>query len=490
MADSMPSAVYKINSVKKRLKNNSLFIVFAFLFLSKADAKIVLPNMFANNMVMQQQSKAAIWGNGLASSIIKLNTSWDKKNYQIKSDKNGNWKIEINTPKAGGPFNITIKDTGTLVIENVMIGEVWFCSGQSNMEMPVRGFKNQPVLNSNEILADADNFSLRLFETKKNGSKTPLVNIDGQWKLSNSESASSFSAVAYMYGSLLQKKLKVPVGIIVSSVGGTRIQSWMDYQTLMSMPDSLNYLKDFNKIDTAKDKNKCATALYNAMIAPFVGYGIKGFLWYQGESNRHEPKVYQKLFPAMVQSWRKAWNQKDSLPFYYVQIAPYESKDSTKSVKGLREAQMKALKEIPNSAMAVTMDIGEENRIHPAHKKEVSERLLYCALVNTYGYKGLAFSGPLYKAMEIKNNKISIAFDFANNGLTTFGNDFINFEISGQDKVFYPAKAKIEDDKTISVWSEQVQNPIAVRYAYKEYAKGELYNIEGLPASSFRTDDW
>lgn len=476
--------------MKNELKYILFIVVFAFLSLTKAEAKIVLPNIFANNMVLQQQTKAAIWGNGLASSIIRLKTSWDKKNYQIKSDKNGYWKIEVSTPKPGGPFNITIKDTGTVILDNVMIGEVWFCSGQSNMEMPVRGFKNQPVLNSNEILADAENFNLRLFETKKNGSKTPLTNIDGQWKVSNTESANSFSAVAYMYGSMLQKKLKVPVGIIVSSVGGTRIQSWMDYQTLMSMPDSSIYLKDFNKIDTAKDKNKCATALYNAMIAPFVGYRIKGFIWYQGESNRHEPKVYQKLFPAMVQSWRKAWNQNNSLPFYYVQIAPYESKDSTKSVKGLREAQLKALKEIPNSAMVVTMDLGEETHIHFSHKKEVSERLLYCALANSYGYKGLAFSGPLYKSMEIKNNKIAIAFDFADNGLTSFGNDFINFEISGQDKVFYPAKAKIEDDKTISVWSEQVQSPVAVRYAYKEYAKGELYNTEGLPASSFRTDDW
>jgi sialate O-acetylesterase len=419
-----------------------------------------------------------------------LYTSWDQKYYQCKSDKNGAWKIYIQTLKAGGPFHLTIRDTGQLNIENVMIGEVWFCSGQSNMEMPMRGFKNQPIINSNEILADADNFNLRLFETKKNASNTPLTNIEGQWNVSNSESASGFSAVAFMYGLMLQKKLNVPVGIIVSSVGGTRIQSWMDYQTLMSMPDSLNYLKDFNKIDTAKDKKKYATALYNAMIAPFVGYGIKGFLWYQGESNRHEPKLYQKLFPAMVQSWRKVWGQNNNLPFYYVQIAPYDSKDSTKSVKGLREAQMNALKEIPNSAMAVTMDIGEETHIHFSHKKEVSQRLLYCALANNYGYKGLAFSGPLYKSMEIKNNKISIAFDFADIGLTAFGNELVNFEISGQDKVFYPAKAKIEDDKTITVWSEQVQNPVAVRYAYKEYAKGDLYNTQGLPASSFRTDDW
>lgn len=476
--------------MKSKLKNIILIIVCACSFLDQAEAKIVLPNLFANNMVLQQQSTAAIWGNGLPSSIIRLTTSWDKRNYQCKSDKNGAWKIFVQTPKAGGPFKIKIKDTGILIIDNIMIGEVWFCSGQSNMEMPIRGFKNQPVLHSNEVLADANNFNLRLFETKKNASKTPLKNIEGQWNISNSESANGFSAVALMYGLMLQKKLNVPVGIIVSAVGGTRIQSWMDYSTLMSMPDSLIYIKDVNKIDTAKEKQKCATSLYNAMIAPFAGYGIRGFLWYQGESNRHEPKVYQKLFPAMVQAWRKAWGQNSTLPFYYVQIAPYDSRDTTKSVKGLREAQLNALKEIPNSAMVVTMDIGEEKIIHPPHKKEVSERLLYCALANVYGYKGLAFSGPLYKSMEIRKDKISLSFDFADIGLTSFGNELVNFEISGQDKVFYPAKAKIEDDKTISVWSEQVQNPVAVRYAYKEYAKGDLYNTQGLPASSFRTDDW
>ena len=457
----------------------------------EASAKIVLPNMFANNMVLQQKSEVAIWGKGKPSSMIHISCSWFKK-FEIATitDKNGAWKTFIKTPAAGGPFSIIVYADDTVKIENVLVGEVWFCSGQSNMEMPMKGFKNQPVSKSNEVLAEAGNFKLRLFETKRNANKTPQSDVIGEWKVSDSSSASEFSAVAFMYGWMLQKKLKVPVGIIVSSVGGTRIQSWMDYQTLMMLPDSAKFLKDYNKMDTATEKHKCATALYNAMIAPFVGYGIKGFLWYQGESNRHEPKAYETLFPAMVSSWRKAWNLKESLPFYYVQIAPFESKDSTRSGKRLREAQLKSLKTISNSAMAVTMDIGSDSLIHPPDKKEVSQRLLNCALANVYGFKNIAYSGPVYKSMKVTNGKIQLYFDFSDKGLTSYGKEFVNFEIANSSQKFHPAKAKIVSGKTIVVWNEEVVDPVAVRYAYKEYSKGELYNKEGLPASSFRTDNW
>lgn len=474
----------------RKLLLNIILLIHLFLFTNKATAKIVLPNVFGNNMVLQQKSDVAFWGQSESSALVKVKTSWDQKNYKTHADKMGNWKLLLKTPKAGGPYQIEITDSSSVILSNVMIGEVWFCSGQSNMEMPMKGFKNQPVANSSEMLAEAGNFNLRLFETKRKASKSPQYEIGGEWKVSDSTSANDFSAVAYIYGSMIQKKLKVPVGIIVSSVGGTRIQSWMDYQNLMSMPDSIKYLNDYNKIDTATEKHKCATALYNGMIAPFVGFGIKGFLWYQGESNRHEPKVYESLFPAMVSSWRKAWNLKSVLPFYYVQIAPFESKDSSKSVKGLREAQLKSLKVIPNAAMAVTMDIGDETHIHPPFKKEVAERLVYCALANTYGFKEVYFSGPVYKSMSISKDKIELSFDYADKGLTTFGKELINFEIADSTEKFYPANAQIKSEHIIEVWSDQVSKPIAVRYAYKEYAKGELYNGAGLPASSFRTDNW
>jgi sialate O-acetylesterase len=482
---------------KNKLKKISLHIVL-FLLLSQlnAFAKITLPAMFGDNMVLQQNSSVAIWGKGNPSSLIYISCPWftggTKQHpiieYVSITDKNGNWRTSIKTPKAGGPYTITIYDKDTLKLNNVLIGEVWFCSGQSNMEMPMRGFKNQPVLNSNEILLNADNSQLRLFETKRNATILPVDTITGEWKISNAESASEFSAVAYMYGKMLQEKLKVPVGIIVSSWGGTKIQSWMDAESLKDFPKDIN--EYITKADTAKERHKIPTTLFNGMIAPFVGYGIKGFLWYQGETNRYDPAGYLKLFPKMVSSWRTLWQSKDSLPFYYVQIAPYGNKDTTKSVKGIREAQMKAMSLIPNSGMVSTMDIGNEIFIHSPYKKEVSERLLFWALAKTYGYKGISYCGPIYKSMTINKNIATIKFDFAENGLSSFGSEIVNFEMAGDDKIFYPASAKIQTDGTLDVWCDKVTNPVAVRYGWKDYVKGELFNTAGLPASSFRTDDW
>ena len=445
-----------------------------------------MPSFFSDNMVLQQQSSISIWGIASKKTWIKIVTSWNKKEYTTQSDDNGQWKSTILTDKAGGPYQISISDGEEYAISNVMLGEVWFCSGQSNMEMPMRGFKNQPVLHSNEMLLDADDNNLRLFQSEKNASVTPQNDVKGNWKISDAENAKEFSAVAFMYGLMLQKKLNVPVGIIVSCWGGTKIQSWMSKSSLVNAGYDVN----FQSIDTAYEKHKQPTTLFNAMIAPFVGYGIKGYLWYQGESNRHEPSVYAKLFPEMVADWRKAWNAAHSLPFYYVQIAPYGGKDSTRSNRAIREVQLKSMKTIPNCGMVVTMDIGDETYIHFPDKKTVSDRLLYLALAKTYGYKGISYSGPLYKSMRTVNDKINISFDYAENGLSSFGKELINFQIAGNDRVFYPAKASIEEDKTINVWSNDVKNPVAVRYAYKEYAKGDLYNTAGLPASSFRTDDW
>lgn len=445
-----------------------------------------MPSFFADNMVLQQHTSVAIWGSASQKSIIKIQTSWNKKVYTIQSDENGQWNSTMITDKAGGPYQIIISDGEECKISNVLLGEVWFCSGQSNMEMPMQGFKNQPVLHSNEMLMEADNNNLRLFQSERNASAFPEKNIKGNWKISDAENAKEFSAVAFMYGLMLQKKLNVPVGIIVSSWGGTKIQSWMSKSALNKSSYDFNFLL----VDTASEKHKQPTALYNAMIAPFAGFGIKGFIWYQGESNRHEPSVYARLFPEMVADWRTSWNASDSLHFYYVQIAPYGGKDSTRSNRAIREVQLNSMKKIPNCGMVVTMDIGDEYYIHFPDKKTVSERLLYWALAKSYGYKGISFCGPLYKSMRAVNGKINISFDFAENGLTSFGKEFVNFEIAGNDKIFYPAKASIEDDKTINIWSNDVKNPIAVRYAYKEYAKGDLYNTAGLPASSFRTDDW
>jgi sialate O-acetylesterase len=468
-------------------KKSFILLVFILCFVKYTKATIILPSVFSSNMVLQQKTNVAIWGLSEYNETVTVFTSWNNVTIKTKADQKGNWKCYISTPSAGGPYTITIKDKDAITLTNVLIGEVWFCSGQSNMEMPMKGFKNQPVLSSNEMLLEADNSNLRLFDSKRAASTTPLTNCGGDWKESNIESAKNFSAVAYMYGMMLQKKLKVPVGIIVSSWGGTKIQSWMSKSALQDFPE----VEISNRVDTASDKQKYPTTLYNGMIAPFVGYGIKGFIWYQGESNRHEPKIHQRLLTSMVKSWRVEWNdKKDSLPFYYVQIAPYGNKDTTRSVRGIREAQMQAMNSIPNCGMASTMDIGEDVFIHPPYKKEVSQRLLYWALAKTYGFKGIAFSGPIYKSMKIDKTKINISFDYAEYGLSFFGKESQNFEIAGEDKQFYTASVKIKEDGTIDVWSEKIPLPVAVRYAYKDFVKGDLYNTFGLPASSFRTDNW
>ena len=460
-----------------------LFILISILFFtSTLFGKIGLPALFSNNMVLQQQSNVKVWGSAQKSVVVKLITSWDGKTYQTVSDNSGNWTLKVITPVAGGPYEISIDDGEKTVLSNILIGEVWVCSGQSNMEMPLRG-NSSPILNANEIILHADNPSLRLFDVKRATSLSPLDDCKGEWNESTSESARDFSAMAYQFGEILQKKLNVPVGLILSSIGGTMIESWM----------SSNSLAEFNQVeipaslDDVKSPHKEPTTLFNGMIAPLIHFPIQGAIWCQGESNRHEPELYSKLFPAMVADWRDQWGLGD-FPFYYVQIAPYYSADTTRSGVLIREAQLNAMDVIPNSGMASAIDVGMEDDIHYMDKTIPAQRLAYWALAKTYGVKGIGYQGPVYKSMEIDGNKITLNFDYARY-LTSFKKPLELFEIAGDDKAFYPAEATIDRGQVI-VHSDKVQHPIAVRYAFKEWVKGELYNNDGLPASSFRTDNW
>lgn len=449
-----------------------------------AIAGIKLPALIADNMVLQQKSQPALWGWASAHSTITISTSWNKKTYTIITDSKGEWRTPIATPVAGGPYSITISgDKDKKILTNVLIGEVWFCSGQSNMEMALRG-NSSPILNANEIILNADNPALHLFTVKTATSLTPLKDVKGNWAESTSETARNFSAIAYQFGEMLQKKLHVPVGLIVSSVGGTMIEAWMSKSSLAA----------FNEVkvpeafaDTIKQPWKQPTALFNGMIAPVMQYGIKGMIWYQGESNRQEPQLYGKLFPVMVADWRKQWNQ-GQFPFYFVQIAPFGSTDKTRSGPLLREAQLKAMDLIPNSGMASTMDVGMEKNIHYTNKTIPAHRLGYWALGKTYGIKGIGYNAPVLKEMIINGNKAVLSFNNAPY-LTSLEKPLTLFEVAGSDKVFYPAKATIKTN-TVTVVSDKVSNPVAVRYAFKEFCVGELYNNDGIPASSFRTDTW
>ncbi|WP_207535165.1 sialate O-acetylesterase [Desertivirga arenae] len=470
----------------------TVYFLIAFLGLSVARADVKPGSLFTDNMVLQQKAIVPIWGWTDAGKKVKVSTSWNGKNYSSTADASGKWLVKVETPVAGGPYDITISDGKALKLNNVLIGEVWILGGQSNMEMPMKGFKGQPVLNSNDAILHSRNNKIRVYTvprssiTEKQTNSKPSV-----WKVAEPESVSNFSATGYYFGRLLNEMLDVPVGLINVNYSGSSIEAWMSPENLNQFPE----IKIPVKGDTIKAVSRTPTTLYNGMLYPITGYGIKGGIYYQGESNYERPDRYEEMFPALVKEWRQLWGQGD-FPFYYVQIAPYNYEQLPPFNKGgkfnsayLRDAQRKALAKIPNSGMAVVLDIGEENNIHPANKEAGGKRLALLALANTYGLKGFGSASPMYKSLTIKGNEATISFDNVPNGLTSFGKELSTFEIAGANKVFYPAKAKI-NGSSVTLTSVNVKEPVAVRYAFKDFVVGDLFNTEGLPASSFRTDDW
>ena len=462
----------------------SVFLLLLLVATNQGFGRVVLPSVFSDHMVLQQKDTVLIWSRADINKTVSITGSWNGKTYKVKTNGEGQWKTRIATPAAGGPYTISFDDGEKLVLKNILIGEVWLCSGQSNMEMPVKGFGNQPILNSNDILFDADKAQIRLIRYDRGQSRTPQY--DGKstsWEISSAQTAREFSAVGFQYAQMLQRKLKVPIGMIMSTWGGTKIEAWMNARSLEGFPE----IKIPDIADTAKIGKNDPTVLFNAMINPFLGYGIRGVIWYQGEQNRGNPKIYDQLMMAMVKEWRHLW-EKD-LPFYFVQIAPFRYKDTLGPANLLREAQLKASRQIPNSGMVVTMDVGAENFIHPPDKTTISKRLAWLAMAKTYGMTGIACESPVYKSMEVEKDMVKISFDHADNGFSSFGKTLSGFEIAGNDKIFYPATARISG-KLVIVKSEQVKNPVAVRYAFSDWVEGTLFNTEGLPASPFRTDNW
>ncbi|MBN2862654.1 MAG: sialate O-acetylesterase [Bacteroidales bacterium] len=448
-------------------------------------ADVTLPSIFGDNMVLQQQSEAAIWGKARAGSTVRVTTSWDRRSYSARTDIDGSWKVKVQTPAAGGPFTIRISENNTITLQNVLIGEVWICSGQSNMEMPMKGYRNQPVTGSNELIASSGNNNIRLFTVAKATSLTPLENFTGNWKTCEPENVGEFSATAYYFGLMLNEVLGVPVGLINTSWGGTRIEPWISETGL----SRYEWVKLPDKTEQGMGNMMTPTALFNAMVNPMVGYGIRGAIWYQGESNRNEYEQYEKLLPGMVENWRSLWGAGE-FPFYYVQIAPYDyTPQGGANSAYLREAQLKASTAIPNIGMACIMDTGEKDCIHPANKEAAGNRLALLALARTYGMKGFACEGPVFKEMKVEGNLARLTFDNAPNGLTSFGKELKCFEVAGSNRRFLPAQAIITNTG-ITVFSPLVNTPAAVRYAFKDFVIGDLFNTEGLPASSFRTDTW
>ena len=472
----------------------ALFVLCFLFAVTSLSAKIVLPSFFGDNMVLQQKTDAAIWGWAKPNSTVQLTTSWNKKKYSVTADAAGKWNTKIATPDAGGPYDITISDGEVLVLKNVLIGEVWLVSGQSNMEMPMKGFRDQPIIGSNDAVFNSANNQIRLYTMPRWVKTIPQDSARySTWKLAEPEAVSNFSAVAYHFGKILQDKLKIPIGLINISYSGSSAEAWMS-------PDAL---KEFPELvipaiaDSGKANNRTPTTLYNGMMKPFIGYNIKGCLWYQGESNNGRAEQYEKLFPAMVKQWRTEFGIGD-FAFYFAQIAPYNYRNLAAATAPielknnsafLRDAQRKAVNAIPNSGLVVLMDNGEEWNIHPADKATVGKRFSYMALAATYGMKGFAYQSPALDSFLVNGSVATLKFKNAPNGLTSFGKTLTQFEIAGADKIFRPATANIRNG-TIVVSSPLVSAPAAVRYAFKDFIIGELFSTEGYPVSSFRTDDW
>ncbi len=458
-----------------------------------ASAKIKMAPIFADNMVIQQQSDAAIWGYATPKSTVEISASWGGSTASAKADKDGRWNTTIATPEAGGPYTITVSDGEPLTIENVLVGEVWLCSGQSNMKMTMSSTR-LPVEGSIDYILGAKKCTpIRVCDITNATANELQEQCKLKWLEHTPTGVANSSATAYFFASYLNRVLDVPVGVIVAAWGGTTIQAWMDEPTLKKYDKevSLAHLKGGAN---SLPKHKRGAVLFNAMIAPIVGYNIKGMLWYQGESNALEAELYSRLLPDYIAMMRSRWGMAE-MPFYAVQVAPFDYTtiwDSPEYTGALiREAQVKAMAQIPNSALIPLLDLGVEDNIHPAMKREVGERFAYHALVNQYGLPVVEPCAPKYKSHTIEGNRVTVAFDTGKSHLATMTTGIVGFEVAAANRVFYPATyAVTTNNNEVILSSECVEKPVAVRYAFKDYVKTTLCNREGIPVEQFRTDDW
>ncbi|MCC6461265.1 MAG: discoidin domain-containing protein [Saprospiraceae bacterium] len=455
---------------------------FPLLFLAvQVLADIRLPTIFGSHMVLQQQSELQFWGWAAPNEEVRVLCSWlPGQSFDARADRATlKWVVSIPVPAADLlPHTITIKGGWfDLVLENILFGEVWLCSGQSNMEW-------QPAwgnLTISEAQYEAANDpGLRLFSVQRSSLPTPQDNCVGHWAPSTRASMRQFSATAYFFGRMLRDRLGVPVGLINTSWGGTAVESWIPEPSLSSLAAQLN------RDDHPVWNYGRAGSLYNGMIAPLKTLKIKGFLWYQGETNTYNPEAYAGLLALLVAEWRKDFGA--AAPFYNVQIAPFQY-GAPKIGALVRDQQRQAQQKIANSGLVVVSDIGNIHDIHPQNTVDVGYRLAAWALSNTYGQQGLPVSGPLYRAHQVGNDRVRVFFDYADTGLRALGGPLRDFELAGADQQFYPAEARIEGQEVV-VWTPQVPRPVALRFAMENTSEPNLVNGQGLPASCFRTDNW
>lgn len=489
--------------MKKFLFTATLAVVFCAGL--HAQQSIILPDLLQGEIVLQQQTDARIWGKAAPGAQITVSTSWNGRDYRVKAGADSLWSVKVGTPEASyTPYDIKIASgREQVVLRDVLIGDVWICGGQSNMAMPVKGMFNCAVDAAAEtILHSAKNKGLRYVTVEQHQAteSDPGYFTKGTWHRSGPATAGDFSATGYFFGQALLDALDYPIGLISCNWSGSFVEDWMDHALVEKYPNQELFGAEFTK---------APTKMYYGMLEPVSRYTVKGMIWYQGESNVGSPDYTERLLAA-VDLWRQKFELK-TLPFYLVEIAPYNYNKGFELFSGdLRAQQLQVARALPESGLACTNDLVyayEQDQIHPAQKKAVGERLAMLALSKTYGF-GNPCEGPVYRDMIVDGSAVSVLFDNAPNGFANNG-DIQGFELAGEDGVFYPAKATVgfapfrpnpDGSRTqrgmgmmgfaIRLTSDQVPAPVAVRYGFGPFKPGNLHNTEGLPVYPFRTDDW
>jgi sialate O-acetylesterase len=502
-----------------KFKINALLLLF-FCQLSFSQ-ELSLNEIFNDGIVLQQNSRVLVWGNALPLSDVKIEIQG--KSFKSKADAKGNWTIALKNLKAGGPYSMTTYSSNDSIrLNEVYVGEVWIAGGQSNMAFMLRNSDN-----GKEEIAQSTNKNIRFVMVPYKAFEGDKKRGDMNWRTATTENIASISAVAYYFAKELQAKLNVPIGLICCYKGGSGADTWTSRNSLLNKPELAAYVENYEKYisklnnedyralvnkyesdsKTYNDSIKAGktglkkpsepmgeqnynrpAGLYNTMLKLIIPYTVKGTIWYQGEHNSNRAYLYRSLFPTMIEQWRTDFKN-PNMPFLFVQLPSYANADATNRAiwPELREAQLLTWQKVKNTGMAVTIDLGEKNNIHPTNKEPVGKRLSAIAFKNVYGIE-IPYSGPVYKSVKYSENKAILSFNFVYNGLIAEG--VLNgFTICGSDKKFVPAEAKIVNNKVI-VTANGIDKPIAVRYGWANWCEANLKNKEGFMATPFRTDDF
>ncbi len=505
-------------SFSKTLSKRFLIIpiLLSSLLIENVEANVKVPSIFGSNMVLQRNQKNPVWGWAEAGEKVVVTIAG--QSHSTTADANGNWQVILNPLSVGAPHQLIITGKNRITLKNVLVGEVWLCSGQSNMAMRVNSSDDADI----ERLT-ANYPKIRLITIPNVGIQEPQKDFVGEWSVCTPATAGNFSAVGYFFGRQLHQTIDVPIGLIDNSWGGSAAEAWVRRDLFKTDERYTPLLQKWEGIEKNMDENvkkfKAAVEewekngksgrrprdprglltgnsrpgnLYNGKLNPIIGYGIRGAIWYQGESNASRAYQYRHLFPLMIQNWRDVWKQGD-FPFYWVQLADFyeESPEPVeRNWAELREAQTMTMNKLHNTGEAVIIDIGEAHDIHPKNKQDVGKRLARLALKNEYGVN-IASRSPILKSFTKKENKITVTFDHVGTGMDTFDvRTPIGFAIAGEDKKFVWASAKIVARNKIEVWSDSVKEPVSVRYGWAQNPVCNVQSKEGLPLTPFRTDEW